>query len=87
MRFYLFTQDEQQALIAANNDWLARKRAVQECGLNATTPAVEVEEAEVFDRFQPIFFDVLGDKSASAAQMARAVFSTPGVILTNIPNV
>ncbi len=24
MRFYLFTQDEQQALIAANNEWLAR---------------------------------------------------------------
>ncbi|AUI78041.1 hypothetical protein [Lactiplantibacillus pentosus] len=87
MRFYLFSEGEQQALIAANNEWLARKQAVQECGLSATTPAVEVEEAEAFDRFKPIFFDVLGDESTSAAQMARAVFSTPGVILTNIPNV
>ncbi|POD89081.1 hypothetical protein S101258_00194 [Lactiplantibacillus plantarum subsp. plantarum] len=75
--------------IAANNEWLARKQAVQECGLSATTPAVEVEDEEQkhLIAFKPIFFDVLGDESTSAAQMARAVFSTPGVILTNIPNV
>lgn len=88
MRFYEFTdQQRQQALIAEENEWRARKRAVQECGLPANVPAVEWTAAEAFSHFKPLFLDAVGDDSDWAQEMAERVFKEPGVILTNIPNV